>query len=135
MRRTAVVLAAGLMLASSGCYFGPRATTYGPARSAQGIRVEVNGGVTAELLVVSDTALLVRRVTPSRLVIVPYARLRSVTFRQNAMLNFGPSRDGRVPPAALRAEWRLVARYPQGLTTEQVHELLGRMSQPGLDSL
>lgn len=132
MRRSS--LAAGLLLGLSACYFGPRAHTYGPARTAQGIRVLINGELNAELLVVSDTALLVRHVTPSRLVFVPYGVLRSMTFRQNAALNYGPVRVGGVPRAELRSQWRLVARYPQGLTAEQVQELLRLMGQAAVEN-
>lgn len=134
MRRTSLVAAAALVLASGACYFGPRAATYGPARSAQGIRVQINGDFNAELLAVSDTALLVRRVVPSRVVFVPYGMVRSMTFRQNSALNYGPVRVGGVPRVALRAQWRLVARYPQGLTAAQVQELLRLMGQAGLEN-
>jgi hypothetical protein len=133
MRRLSHIVATGLLLASGGCYFGPRAATYGPARSAQGIRVQINGDLNAELLVVSDTALLVRRVIPSQLVFVPYGMVRSMTFRQNSALNYGPVRVGGVPRPETRAQWRLVARYPQGLTAEQVQELLRRMGQSSLE--
>lgn len=133
MRRSSVVVAAGLVVVSGACYFGPRAHTYGPARTAQGIRVLINGELNAELLVVSDTALLVQHFTPSRLVFVPYGMLRTITFRQSAGLNYGPVGVGRVPHAELRSRWRLVARYPQGLTAEQVQELLRLMGRAGLE--
>lgn len=135
MRRLSLVAAAGLLLAAGACYFGPRAATYGPARSAQGIRVQINGDLNAELLAVSDTALLVRRVVPSRVVFVPYGLVRSMTFRQNSALNYGPVRTGGVPRPEMRAQWRLVARYPQGLTSEQVQDLLRRMGQASVDGL
>ena len=133
MRARYVVLAAALL--SGACQFGTRPSKYLAARNGQGAHIQLlgswRGSVEGELLVLADSQLLVMR--DAKVTVAPFGRTRQIFFKQ-----LGPGYTwfrGMPQEAQWRAQVRLVARYPQGLTNEQLQGLLMAQQQVAPDTL
>lgn len=123
----AILVLSALVL--SGCHFGTRAQTFGPAQRPEGVHAGITtvsaGWVYGELLEVQDTALLV--LSAERLVLVPYDLVRSAQFGE---MGSDTTISSRVAPSvAVREKLRLVSRFPQGVTSELLEELLAAYGQ------
>jgi hypothetical protein len=114
--------------AVAGCGLGRTAEEFPVARSPEGIRVSIitdSADVRqAELLAVEDTALLIV-LADNRIAYVPWSVVRSAEL--HGFLSDEPRRN--VPSQAMRARWKSVARFPQGLTAEQLARLLDARGQ------
>ena len=131
--RTAMVLFAAAILGA--CHFGSSMESFPPATSPNGVRVTLNGSLAGELLLVQDTALvvLVRVGAGSRMYAAPYRQIRRADFeRLGADYDFVASAS---PDPELLARIRLVSRYPQGLTADQMARLLASLGQKEPDAL
>lgn len=117
-----------LALAAGACTTGPDVARFRPAVSVYGIesRIETRSGTTrGELLEVRDTAFVV--LAGSWPTLVPFSLVRHARFE-----HYPVSYRGGVPGADAMAALRRVARYPQGLTAEQLARLLAAHGQPEL---
>ena len=132
MRR---LLLPGLLVVSA-CALGPRTKTFAPVRRPAGALADVsrgNAAFKAELLAVTDTALLMLNTRARQIVLVPYTATTEVQFSQlpDAFTLHG----GRVPPPELRDRLRLWSRFPPGVTAELLHQLLAAYGQNSLEVL
>jgi len=129
MRAVPIVLAAWLGLA--GCHVGPRLRTFPPAQGPEGVAARLvtrSRQVRGEVLVVQDTALIVRG--GDSLYFVPIAAIRQGTFpkvieveiRKGEFVRWGTSRE----------RLRLVSRFPQGLSDDRLQALLAAYGQRAL---
>ena len=126
-RRTGVaLLVAALAGALAGaCTTGPDPQEFRPAISPYGITTQLStreATYRGELLEARDTAFVVLH--DSILTLVPFAGVRHATFHRY------PVRYQRGTPGAEQlAELRRLARYPQGLTADQLARLLAAHGQ------
>ncbi len=129
MRRVGAALAA---LALVACHVGTRVFSFGPAVDPEGVSAQIvtNAGTfEAELLAVSDTALLLLR--NRTVVLARYAVIRAATFQQ-----VSETVDrGVAPDSATRERLRLISRFPQGVSREQLRALLAAYGQAAVDVL
>lgn len=129
MRRLGAALAA---LALVACHVGTRASSFAPAVNPEGVTAQVvthAGTFEAELLAVSDTALLLLR--NRTLVLARYAVIREATFQQVAET----VERGVAPDSAARERLRLISRFPQGISRERLRALLAAYGQPAVEVL
>jgi hypothetical protein len=129
MRRLGATLAAVALVA---CHVGTRASSFAPAIDPEGVFAQiVTHGETfeAELLAVSDTSLLLLR--SRTVVLASYAVIREATFQQVP----GTVERGVAPDSATRERLRLISRFPQGVSREQLRTLLAAYGQSALDVL
>ena len=129
MKRAALV--GVLALAASGCMIGPRIGSYAPAAAPQGAAVIVDDNIRTELLTASDTALLLRRPN-GRLVLEHFGAFGAWDIelpegRRTFSMAF------RAPSRSELERFRLVSRYPQGLTPAQLEALLSDAGQKALE--
>lgn len=129
-------LAALAVFVATGCHFGSRMEKLPTARGPLGATVRLvfdrQVRVPGELLSVSDTAFLVRKVDGT-LTLALYRRISSVAIDHlGAEYMFVGGRQ-RLPDAVLRGRWRLVARYPQGLPPDQLAQLMLAGRQAALE--
>ncbi len=130
MRAVSIVLVAWLGLTS--CYVGPRAQSFPPAQRPEGVAARLvtrsHRPLSGEVLVVQDTALIIRR--GDSLYFVPVAVIREGTFpnvseaqiRRGAFVRM---QDGR-------ERLQLVSRFPQGLSADKLQALLEAYGQRAL---
>lgn len=128
--RVPIVLVAWLGLA--GCHVGPRPKTFPPALGPEGVAARLvthsNRKLSGELLVVQDTALIVRG--RDSLYFVPVAAIKQGTFHQ--LTEAAIRRGVFVRKEAGRAQLLLVSRFPQGLSDERLQALLAAYGQHAL---
>ena len=120
----------------SACALGPRTDTFVPASRPAGALAEVSRGdarFTAELLAVTDTALLMLNTRARQIVLVPYTATTAVQFSQ-LPVTF-TLHGGRVPAPELRDRLRLWSRFPPGVTAELLQRLLAAYGQNSLEVL
>ncbi len=124
-------LGAGLVaLALVACHVGTRASSFAPAIDPEGVSAQIVTHAEtfeAELLAVSDTALLRNRTV----VLARYAVIREATFQQVSEA----VERGVAPDSATRERLRLISRFPQGVSREQLRALLAVYGQPAVDVL
>jgi len=128
MRRLAGLTALALV----GCHVGTRASSFAPAIDPEGVSAQIvthAGTFEAELLAVSDTALLLLR--NRTVVLASYAVIREATFQQVSEA----VERGVAPDSATRKRLRLISRFPQGVSREQLRALLAAYGQPAVDVL
>ena len=124
----AIAMPAALLAPLAGCYTGPGPTGFPPAVSPYGVSMELQAGratYAGELLEARDTAFVILHSSGPTL--VPFTAVRTARFAR-----FTPYETrylGGVPAAAQLAELRLLARYPQGLTAEQLARLVAAYGQ------
>lgn len=130
MRAAPIVLVAWLGL--TGCYVGSRAQSFPPAQRPEGVAARlvtrIHRPLNGEVLVVQDTALIIRR--GDGLYFVPVAVIQEGTFpnvgeaqiRRGAFVH---KRDGR-------ERLQLVSRFPQGLSDDRLQALLAAYGQRAL---
>ena len=107
------------------CHTGPDARGFGPAVTPLGVTVELGtsrGAYEGELLEVRDTAFVI--FYPPAPTLVPFTAVRRAKVHQ-----YPASYRGGVPTAEQRAELRLLARHPYGLTPDQLARLLAAYGQ------
>ncbi|GAC1651801.1 MAG: hypothetical protein NVS4B3_13070 [Gemmatimonadaceae bacterium] len=123
---------ATVCLGLAACFHvGPQATDLAVARGPAGAAVDVRTETSAfagELLALQDDGVILS--TGSRLALVPYAAIRSLT-----VLEFGGdyALHGEVPSAELRARLAAVSRYPQGIDRTLRQRLVSLVGQSELD--
>jgi len=133
------------LLVVSACVMGPRTSRVGPVREPRGTLAEVRRGraqFTAELLAVTDTALLVVRMPARRVALVPYGSITRVRFPElpssyalrGAAKRADGSPEARIPAPELREELRLWSRYPH-VSAELLARLLQAYGQDSLEVL
>ena len=129
MRAVPIALVAWLGL--TGCHVGPRPESFLPAQHPEGVAARLvtrSRQVRGEVLVVQDTALIVRG--GDSLYFVPVAAIRQGTFLP---VNEAEIRRGSfVRKLAGRERLRLVSRYPQGLSVDRLQALLAAYGQQAL---
>ena len=129
MRAVPIALVAWLGL--SGCHVGPRPESFLPAQHPEGVAARLvtrSRQVRGEVLVVQDTALIVR--DGDSLYFVPVAVIGEGTFpnvreaeiRRGAFVR---ERDGR-------ERLQLVSRFPQGLSDDRLQAVLAAYGQRAL---
>jgi hypothetical protein len=129
MRAVSIALVAWLGL--NGCHMGPRPESFPPAQRPEGIAARLvtrTRQVRGEVLVVQDTALIVR--SGDSLYFVPVAVIREGTFptlpeadiRRGAFVR---KKDGR-------ERLQLVSRFPQGLSDDRLQAVLAAYGQRAL---
>ncbi len=111
------------LCAVTACSLGTRVSSFDPATGPQGVFGTISTRDTtlrAEVLAVSDTALIVVRA--GNVELVSYAAITYASFAQ-----LGSSYDienGHPPDAATLERLRLLSRFPQGVTPELLRQLL-----------
>ena len=128
-RRIGAGLAA---LALVACHVGTRASSFAPAIDPEGVSARIvthAATFEAELLAVSDTALLLLR--NRTVVLARYAVIREATFQQVSET----VERGVAPDSTTRERLRLISRFPQGVSREQLRALLAAYGQPAVDVL
>lgn len=128
-----ILMLVGWMMTVVGCMHGPRLETYGPAHNPHGLTtqlyvIDMPVKLIGELLTVRDSSLVVA--TSSRIVEVAFSRIRDGKFPGASRLNIGA---GRIPGPHKREELRLLSRFPQGLSTSVLSELLDTYDQHELE--
>src|SRR5712692_3237517 len=120
-------------LLAAACSFGPRVESFTPAYAPGGVNATVAHGdstFTAELLTLSDTALLLVR--NNRIVLARYGAGTDVVFpalpEQYAI-------RGQPPAGAVREQLRLLSRFPSGISPSLLTQLLRAYRQDSLDVL
>ena len=119
--RTALVVALAGGLAA--CAIGSRPRDYPIATMPAGAFVEIRTRAGAlgphELLAVQDSGLMVAD-SNAQLVFVEYSKLRALNIPK-----YGSWFSSHQPPApAVREQWRVVARYPQGISPALLQQLV-----------
>lgn len=124
-----------MVLASTACVVGQKASSFAPAQTAAGVTVDIVrmkgylhiGG--AELLAVQDTALLL--VHNHRLLLAPLRDVWSAKVRQiGTMVS-----EGRIVSPSVRYRANTASRYPQGVGPDLLTALLAAYQQTALDVL
>lgn len=121
------VLLAAIFGASSGCYTGPHALEFGPARSGHGVAGQLilqNQRVQGELLALSDTALLME--SANRILLIPRSAVDEARF-ENLPAHRGADLTGDVFEA-----YRLLSRFPAGISATTLRTLLFQFGQSEL---
>lgn len=119
------------LLITTACSFGPRVNRFPPVRGAAGATATVARGrarFAAELLAVTDTALLLLDTDSQRIVLAPYGAFTSVEFRSLPWIVAG----GRPPVERRREQLRLWSRYPTGVDAALLPRLLSAYRQQSL---
>jgi hypothetical protein len=123
-----------LALTVAGCAIGSTVEKAESARSPEGATLRVTTGNTVleevELLEVQDSALLVRADT-TRVVAVHYSAINNI--RAGAFGSF--LLNGRPPIAAHERRLRTISRFPQGLSSELLAELLAGMGRSEVEHI
>lgn len=141
-----------LCLSIAGCQFGPRIDSLEQARQPEGIAttikfhngIDVPGRLKGELLEVREHGLLViARETgkggsvEKRLVFVPYTAMEDADFDQLNLRVVGQHdvSTGEYWPPSLRdrEKLRLLSRFPQGLSTPLLEQLLEAKDQTAVE--
>lgn len=126
MLRALVVAVA--VLGSGACYAGLSAERFIKTSGPEGIQVNVelrDARFAGELLEVQDTSLLVLRLKPEQVVLVPLREIRTALYQKRGLF----IHRGAFVDEATAAEARLLSRYPAGLTPAQRASLLAAYGQ------
>jgi hypothetical protein len=130
MRAVSIALVAWVGL--TGCNVGPRVQSFLPAQRPEGVAARIvtrsNLLLRGEVLVVQDTALIIRG--GDSLYFVPVAAIRQGTFAQLKEADI--RRGAFVRKRAGRERLQLVSRFPQGISEDRLHALLGAYGQGAL---
>ncbi len=130
MRVVPIVLVGWLGL--TGCHVGPRPETFPPALGPEGVAARLvtrsNRTLRGEVLVVQDTALILRG--GDSLYVVPLAAIRQGTFPQ--VIEAEIRKGEFVQWGTGRARLQLVSRFPQGLSEDRLQALLAAYGQRAL---
>jgi hypothetical protein len=141
-RRIAIVLLAEI---AGGCVHGMTREKFRPAQDPHGIETRITTSAAefagelieiraAGLVLLSDHVTSLPRsgttTAEQKLRLIPYGAIRSSRFEQ---LDSGLYiTDGRTPPDKNRERLRLVSRFPQGLSSEVLSQLLKEYGQTEL---
>jgi hypothetical protein len=109
--------------------------TFAPVREPRGLLAQVSRGrerFNAELLAVTDTALLMLNTNARQVVLVPYHATTRVLFPQLPTLSL---RRGNEPSPEERERLRLWSRFPPGVSAALLSQLLSAYSQDSLQVL
>ncbi len=120
-------------LLAAACSLGPRVENFAPAHEPGGVNATVthsDSTFTAELLALSDTALLLVR--NNRVVLAPYGAGTTVVF---PALSEQYAIRGRPPTGWVREQLRLLSRFPSGISPSLLTQLLRAYRQDSLDVL
>jgi hypothetical protein len=121
------------LLLVAGCTIGPRVRTFAPAREPRGLVAQVSRGqrrFDAELLAVTDTALLMLDPRAGRILLVPFNATTRVRFPQ--LPGEYLLRRGNEPSPDQRERLRLLSRFPPGVDAELLSRLLAAYGQDSL---
>ena len=118
------------------CSMGPRVERFAPIRDPQGALARVQrgrAGFNAELLAVTDSALLLVSTDSARVVLAPYNAATTVSFPE-LPLSYR-LRAGRPPADRVREQLRLWSRFPSGVDPVLLRRLLAAYGQDSLQVL
>jgi len=124
------------LLVIAACTIGPRVQTFAPARTPGGLVAQVSRGrerFDAELLAVTDTALLMLDPRAGRILLVPFNATTRVRFPQLPEKYL--LRRGNEPSPNQREELRLLSRFPPGVDAGLLSRLLAAYGQDSLTVL
>lgn len=119
------------VLLAAACASGPRVNKFAPIRSPGGAIVTVARGHTrfnAELLAVTDTALVLVDLDSQRVVLATYQAFSRVRFRSFPWTVEG----GRPLTSRERERLRPWTRYPEGVDADRLPRLLAAYAQESL---
>lgn len=122
----------GFLLVAA-CSMGPRVNRFAPVRDPQGALARVTRGrvaFNAELLAITDSALLVLDTDATRVTLVPYRAATGVTFPELPADYW--LRRGGAPSSHVREQLRLWSRFPAGVDAEMQRRLLAAYHQDSL---
>jgi hypothetical protein len=130
MRPLIAFAVSALVIASTACFTGPKATSYYGVTGAGGIegRFRLDKGKTkGELLEVRDSALVL--LDGCKVNIVPFTAIRELKFS-----GIDPEYDGGTPSPSARAELTALSRFPGGAPKEVIDHYLqcASMTEPRL---
>ena len=131
MRLTGLLTLVVLAWLSNGCSFGMTARKYRPAQYPQGVIMHLDttqGKLSGELIEVRDTGIVV--LASQKLRLLPYSAIVSSEVDQTSA-HYSISKQ-TLPKPDVQAHLRLLSRFPQGLTPEFLHQLLGAYGQTEL---
>ncbi len=117
----------GLLLAISGCIFGPRASNYAPASRAAGLTaaITLHGSVSSDRTMLSGEVLSVRRdaitiLSADGMITVYLSAIEEARFVEDTTIKVD---KGTISFERLE-RLRLQSRFPQGMTSEVEARLL-----------
>ena len=120
-------------LAATACSIGPKVKNFAPIHDPAGITASVARGrttFTAELLAVTDTALLLLNTPSEQVLLVPYGATTEVSF-PNLPASYS-LQGGRSPVGHVRDQLRLWSRFPAGVSATLLQQLLSAYGQDSL---
>lgn len=142
MKHSLLLISSLLAGAIAGCSYGPRLADFPSASGPEGatVRVTVPGaGYHGQLLETRPDAILILsgarienksgdtvQISETRIRLVPYTRIESVQFQRGSKL--AGKKWSPTDPAS-RERFRLLSRFPQGLTPELLQQLLKMYGQ------
>jgi len=115
------------------CSLGPRVKTFAPVREPRGLVAQVSRGrerFDAELLAVTDSALLMLNPLAGQVVLVPYNAATRVRFPQIPTIY--TLKRGSEPSPDQRERLRLWSRFPPGVNAALLSQLLSAYRQDSL---
>lgn len=121
------LVVAATVVTSSGCYTGPHALEFSPARSGHGVAGELvlqNQSVRGELLASSDTAFVME--SASRILLIPRSAVYETRF-EGLRDHRGADLSGDV-----LEKYRLMSRFPAGISAGMLRMLLAQTGQSEL---
>lgn len=121
------VLLAAVFEAAGACYTGPHVLEFLPARSGHGVSGELvvqNQRVRGELLALSDTAVMME--SAGRILLIPRSAISEARF-EGLNAHSGVELMGDV-----LEQYRLMSRFPAGISTTTLRSLLAQSGQSEL---
>lgn len=121
------VLLTAVIGTSSGCYTGPQVLGFAPARSGHGVDGELivhSQRVRGELLAVTDTALVMA--SGNRILLISHSSIDEARF-EGLTTHRGADVTGDVLEL-----YRLMSRFPGGISTTTLRTLLAQSGQSEL---
>ena len=117
-----------------GCTIGARLAEFAPSHTPRGAMAELrttNGKFDVELLAAPDSGLVVL-VRDTVLAFAAYGDTQYLNIRD---YRYSYATRGKHPDPASLAELRLVTRFPQGISTELMVQLLAAQKRPAAERL
>ena len=115
-------------LIAVGCAIGPSEKNFKPAISPAGVEARLRfrrGELRGELIEVRDSGLVVA--PPGDVLFVPFTAIRAATFAQTTL---APAPG--IPGPQVRERIRLLSRFPNGLSPDQLERFLASRGRQSL---
>ena len=142
MKHSRLLISSMLAGSMAACSYGPKMADFPSATGPEGATVRVtvpNAGYYGQLLETRPDGILILssarietksgdrvEISETRIRLLPYSRVESVQFQRGSKID---GRKWSPVDAASRERFRLLSRFPQGLTPELLQQLLKMYGQ------